>query len=752
MKFPAIIACLSVVLLFAATGLAQTDTRSSKTWEVMKYDLAVTLPATENERSAGIRATLNLKNVSGSSASSLTLRISQKAEVSSVKLAGSQSDFTKNEEKLGTGSLQRIVMRGLSVQPGGTTSVEVNYSLKVEDNSGLSTLTPYSSQFLPLSFWYPTPTSWYYPRGGDFAPYRVQVAAPGGVSVFSAGTASGGAFEQALSGQPFFVTGSYETLNDKGVEVALAKGAGEDERKRASEIAALASDAFAYYSGLLGTSPAAKLRIVAVKRGSGFADAGTLLLDQSVFKREKIDALTAMNVAEAMVRVWLGAATTISGDGGGAVREGLVRFLATQFIESKFGKDVGDLERMRQRTAYAAVVKRDAPISQITPLDDYYYVTDANKGAMVWRLLARRTGIDSFIGVLKANMKLGGLDLAGLRGAFGQQKELLDYAFDQVTDMDLLVGLPQAGSGETRVALRNTGSIDALVDVTAVTDKGETLRNTMTIKAKDYGDAIFKTTSKLVRVEVDADKLYPQLDYANDIKPLVIDESDGLLFVKKVFDRQDFPQAETNARAVLRDTPRFDDVRVLLGRALLAEGKIAEAEREFKAVLDEKLPTARSLAWANTGLGEAALKNNQPTAAIAYFDRAIRSGGEIGASFAARQGRLKANASRVTDESIKSFFQAFDKAALSSSKAALDALIVSGELPKAFAAGIAGQAQEWTSSVTQMDVIDTEHVVVEVALTIKIINKSEESGNAVFRLTKTPEGWKLSGVESFEVR
>lgn len=752
MKFLAVFACLAVILVFAAAGHSQTDNRSSKTWEVMKYDLAVTLPASETERSVGIRATLTVKNVSAVSASSLTLRISPKAEVASVKIGGGQVDFSKGEEKLGAGSLQRIGLRGLGVQSGGIASVEVNYSLKVEENSGLATLTPYSSQFLPLAFWYPTPNSWYYPRGADFAPYRIQVGVPGGVGVFSAGTASGGAYDQSLLGQPFFVAGPYETITDKGVEVALVKGAGDGERRRASEIAGLVSEAFAYYSGLLGTSPAAKLRVISVRRGSGFADAGTLLLDQSVFKREKIDSLTAMNVAEAVVRVWLGSATSVSGDGGGVIREGLVRFLATQFIESKFGKEAGDLERMRQRTAYAAVVKRDAPISQITPLDDYYYATDANKGAMVWRLLARRTGIDAFTGVLKANMKLGGLDLAGLRGAFGQHKDLLDYSFDQVTDMDLLIGLPQAGPGETRVALRNTGSIDALVDVTAVTDKGDTLRNTLTIKAKDYGDSVFKTTARIVRVEVDTDKLYPQLDYSNDVKPSVIDESDGLLFVKKPFDRQDFAQAETNARAVLAVSPRFDDVRVLLGRALLAQGKTSEAEREFTAVLAERLPTARSIAWANFGLGEAALKNNQPTAAISYYDRAIRSGGEIGASFAARQGRLRANASAVTDESLKSFFAAFDKAALSSSKAALEALMVPGEFPKAFAAGIAGQAQEWTSVITQMDVIDASTVIVEVALKIKIINKNEESGNAVFRLTRTPEGWKLSGVESFEVR
>ena len=65
------------------------------------------------------------------------------------------------------------------------------------------------------------------------------------------------------------------------------------------------------------------------------------------------------------------------------------------------------------------------------------------------------------------------------------------------------------------------------------------------------------------------------------------------------------------ARSVLRDYPRFDDVRILLARALLGANQTADAGREFQAVLDEKLPTARSLAWANVGLADIASKSGQ---------------------------------------------------------------------------------------------------------------------------------------------
>jgi tetratricopeptide (TPR) repeat protein len=746
-KFSAIIFAF---LLFTFTAFAQTDNRALKTWEVQKYDITATLPSAETDRFLNARAVLNLRNASASAASSLTLRISPSAEVASVKMNGGTADFSKGEEKVGSGTLQRIILRGVSVPAGGNLSVEVTYKLKVDENTGLSALSPVGSQFLPLSFWYPTPNSWFFARGADFAPVRLQVNSVNGLTVASPGTESG-AFEQKLNGQPFFVTGSWDAVNASNVSVLLPKGASADEQKRGQELAALATEAKAFTANLLGTAPDAPLQIVAVRRGSGFSSGGTILIDENVFRRQKIDVLTAMTVAEAVAKMWLGGTVKVEGDGGGVIREGLSRFIATQFLESKFGKEIADIERLRQRTAYAAVVKRDAPLMTVSPLDDYYYTTNANKGAMIWRLLAKKLGQDEFFNVIRANIKDGAVDLAKLRGAFSSQKDFLDYAFDQITDMDLIIGLPQVNGSNAKMALRNSGSVDAVVDIVATTDDGKKLRASATIPAKNFGEVSFNTTSKIVRVEVDGDKLFPQLDYSNDIKPVEIDESDLLLFAKKPFDKQDFVTAEKNARLVLRDNPRYDDVRVLLARALLAQNRTADAEKEFRAVLDEKLPTARSLAWANVGLGEVSVKSNQNAQAIQYFNEAIKADADFGATLAARQDKVKANASLNNDEGIKAFFAQFDKAAISGRKADLEALVLSGEIPR-FAGGIGGQAQEWTTRIVQIDKTDATHAVVETNLNIKMLNKSSESGTAVYRLTLVGNNWKLSGVDMFEVR
>jgi tetratricopeptide (TPR) repeat protein len=627
----------------------------------------------------------------------------------------------------------------------------VDYKLEVKENSGIASLSPVSSHFLPMSFWYPTPNSWFFARGADSAPFSISVAGAQSDFVTAGERSPDIGFDQKLNGQPFFAVGNWDTVSAAGTTVFVPKGSGADAQKRANELAAIATDAKTFIAPLLGPAPDEPIKIVAVRRGTGFAGGGTIFVDESVFRRPKIDSLTAMNVAEAVAKMWIGGAIGVSGDAQGAIREGLSRFIATQFIENRFGKDVADVERMRQRTAYASVARRDSPIRTVTPVDDFYFSEVANKGAMIWNLLQRKVGKDEFYKTLRDNAKDGSLEMAELRQAFSAQKDFLDYMIDQTTDMNLLVGLPQAGNGETKIALRNTGSIDATVTVTATTATGEVLSAPTTIRAVSFGDVSFKTPAKIIRAEVDSEKLYPQQDYSDDTAPREFTDSDELLAVKKTFDQQDFAGAEKNARLVLRDLPRFDDVRVLLGRALLAQNKTADAEKEFRAVLDEKLPTARAMAWADVGLGEIASRANRSSDAIKFAEDAIRSDGEYGASLAARSLRNKLNVSTPSDESIKAFFAQFDKTAVSNRKADLDTLVVPGDATK-FANGISGQTEQWQTQVKQIDQLDANNVLVEANLNVKLLSRDATSGIAVFRMTKVGGEWKLSGVEMFEVR
>lgn len=731
---------------FNFSAFAQDETRVSAAWQVKKYDITASIA----DRILAAKATLNLQNVGNGTGSRLTLRISPKADVSNVTVNGAAGTFTKSEEKLGASStLQRIIVNVPSIAPNGNLTVAVDYKLKVDENSGLNEISPVGSQFLPLGFWYPTPNSQYAPRGADYAPFTLNVTSP--ETVISSGNANGNNFDQRVNGQPFFVTGAWDTVQEKAATVYLPKGAGDFEKQRAHDFANLAIEAKTFMASLLGSATETPTKIVVVRRGSGFSDAGTILLNYGAFQRQKIDSGTAMTIAEAMAKTFLGNSTLVRGDGSGVIREGLAKFIATQFLEKQFGKDAADIERLRQRTTYGAVAGRDAPLSRISPIDDYYYALTANKGSMVWRMLAKMNGDQNFYNILKTQMQSGMMNLANLRAAFPAQKEFLDYELDQATDMNLLVGLPQSSGGQSKAALRNAGTIDAVVNVTATTDKGEKLSVQTTIPKTGFAEAVFNTPSKLVRVEVDSDKFYPQTDFSDDIAPREFTTSDQILAIKQAFDKQDFATAEKNARVVLQAMPHFDDARTWLGRALLAQGKNAEADKEFRAVLNESLPTARSIAWANEGLGEIALKANQTAPAIQFFDEAIKADAEYGATLAARIERAKAEPNPAVDESVRAFFAQFDKAAVSGRKADLDALVMSGEIPK-FAAGIGGVAQQWTTKLVRVDKIDNGTVLAETNLNIRLLNKDAESGTAVFRLAKVGNEWKLSGVEIFEVR
>lgn len=742
---------ITIVLSVLAT-IAQDETRTAATWQVQKYDIDATLPATEKERFLSARAALTIRNVSAKPASTLTLRIGTNAEVSGIKINEAVVEFTKTEEKINSNtSLQRNVIRIPSVAAGATISVVVDYKLNLKDNSGISSLSPAGSHFLPLSFWYPTPNSWFFGRGADSALVRIKVNTQSGQAAVASGTENAGAFEQKFAAQPFFATGNWDVSSSNGVAIYAPKGTSAEGLKRAAEMSAIVAEARNFAASYLGNAPDMPLRIVAVRRGAGYSSAGTILVDESVFRRSKVDSLSAMNLAEAAIKTWIGVSVAAAGDGHGIIREGLTRFIATEFIESKFGKEIADIERLRQRTAYSAVSKRDAPMSRTSPLDDFYFAEVANKGAMAWRLVAKSVGQAEFVRILKANAQDGDLTVTELRNAFASSKDLVDYLFDQVTEMNLLVGLPQLSGNEAKVALRNTGSIDATVNVRATLKTGTPMETSASVKSLSFGEIVFKTTSPILRVEIDTEKLYPQIDYSDDIAPRETTDSDPLLAVKRAFDKQDYAAAEGMARVVLRDLPRFDEVRIFLGRSLLALNRNAEAEREFKAVLEERSPAARSIGWANVGLAQAAAAANQNDSALKYIETAISSDTDFGASFAARNLRNKIGAAAAIEPAVKTFFADFDRAAASNRKAELDALFISGEAVK-FVSGISGSTEQWQSQVRAVDRLDANTILVEAMLNIKLLTKEPESGTAVYRLVRVGSGWKVAAVEMFEVR
>jgi TolA-binding protein len=743
---------------------AQDDGRATVVWQVARNDVTATLPTAVTDRNLTAKAVITLKNVGRAAGNTVTFRINPKAEVIAVKVGNGAADFRKiADDKLG--ALQRFsVSLPATVQPNEATTVSVEYRLKVDENSGLNAISQIGSQFLPLSVWVPTPNNPYGPRGGDFAPYNLSITAASGETVVSAGKASGGNFSQNLAGQPFFVSGSWDTVeNPNGVSIYLPKSISAEERKRAEEVAAFVAEAQNFAANLFGVAANAPIKVVSVYRGAGFADGGMILVDPAIFRRQKLDAQTAMLLVESVAKIWMGNLIPLRAEGQGVLREGFSQFVATKFLEKQFGKETAEIERLRQRTVYGAIARRDGPLALTTPLDDTYFASVSNKGAMIWRLVNENLGEEKFWSAVRKYFQAKPETLA--LNDFKQQfidaqnslvAQLFDYGMNQPTDLDLLVGLPQVKANQTVVALRNTGSFDAVVNVSALSETGERKIAKASIPAKGFGEAIFNTTGKFVRVEVDPDKLYPQLDYSNDIAPRETSENDLLATSIQSFNRQEFAKAEISARSVLRIYPNLDEARTWLGRSLLEQNKLDEAEKEFNAAISVKLPAAKTLAWANIGLGEISSKRNQHEQAIKYFDQAVKAEVEYASNLAARNGRLKAetatNSIKTVDEAARTFFSSFDSAAISKQKAQLEGLVVSGDLTK-FASGIiVSQPETWQTRVLRTELINANRMNVEVNLNAKVINQEPQSGTALFVLARTANGWKLSAVDLFEVR
>ena len=754
---------LLTVFYLTVCQFSSVSAQEGAVWQVTKYDVAATLPTNATDRVLSAKAIVSLKNIGRGAGSTATFRINQKAEFTAAEVGGATASFRKIADDKLAGLQRYTVSLPASVQPNGATVVTISYRLTVGENNGLTAISTVGSQFLPLAVWYPTPTNPYSPRGADYAAFRLSVIAPNGETVVSSGKANGAAFEQNLNAQPFFVTGNYEIVEgSNGVLIYLPKGMGAAERSRAAELANLANAANLFAANLLGAAAAAPIRLVAVQRGAGFSDGGTILLDEAVFRRPKIDSATVLTIAEAVTKVWLGNQTILRGEGYGAIQDGLARFVATQFIEKQFGKDAADIERLRQRTSYSAVAKRedDPPLALNSPSIQTYFASVPNKGAMIWRLAAREIGEEKFFAAIRQQLQTGrdnGLTLPQFRQALneiGGEKltAILNYGLDQPTDTDLLVGLPQTRGAETAAALRNTGGLPATVNVTATTDKGEILSATVNIAAKNFGEVVFRTSAKIVNIEIDREKLYPQLDYSNDIVPRETAENDQLAQLAAIFNRQEYAKAEAAARKALFAQPHFDEARTWLGRALLEQNRLDEAEKEFTGALSEKLLAVRTLAWANIGLGEIAVRRSQNQNAVKFFDAAVKADAEYASNIAARQNRLKVETATSIDEAAKNFFAAFDKAVLTTRKAEVDNLILNGELAQ-FSGRLTGNQPElWQTKLLRTEPLDANRIIVETNLNVKLINKDTLGGFALFTLTKTANGLKIAKADLNEIR
>src|SRR6185369_17518689 len=291
-----ILLLLTLILCLLAPAAAQTPV--NVIWQVTSFDVNANVQ--QNERSLNATVAFDATNVGNGPGRTLTLRLNSKASVKAVTIGGAAANFRPGTEP--RGDLQKIeISLPASIAPNASVKAAVSYILPVESNSGLAAINPIGSQFLPLSFWYPMPNTPYSLRGGDTAPFHLTVNIPNTISSGVEKSGPGGTtFEQSLNAQPFFVQGDWDKLegaaDGKGVSVLMEKGASADDRKHAEALIAFAAAARAFYAAAFGPAPDVPVRLVAVRRGAGFSDGGTVLFDADALRLPKIDAATALSI------------------------------------------------------------------------------------------------------------------------------------------------------------------------------------------------------------------------------------------------------------------------------------------------------------------------------------------------------------------------------------------------------------------------------------------------------------------------
>ena len=295
---------------------------------------------------------------------------------------------------------------------------------------------------------------------------------------------------------------------------------------------------------------------------------------------------------------------------------------------------------------------------------------------------------------------------------------------DQPTDMDLMAGLPQQQGGELTAALRNLGSTDAVVNVTATTSTGQSITAQATVPTHDFGQVSFKNATGIVRIEIDPEKFYPQLDYANDVAPKALDVAVSLAEANRLYGTQEFAKAEALARQLLAASPKLQEGHVILGRALLAENKIDDAEKEFNQLLNDSLPTPVSLAWASLGLGGVALRrSNAEAAQLPMHSRRRRIRKTL-----TRAERLKLNRGNSGRGGAYFINQLTPLCAAAVSR---DLAADSSELR--FVHQVVGLSLKRDTRVLRTGQLDANRVAVDVALTTRQLGV-DHTGTAVFIL------------------
>lgn len=769
----------TLALVFSSSIRAQLEPRRVE-FEVRHTDIQVILHPAESAFSA--TATLKVLNIGNTQGTSVTLVVSNLAKISAVRVNGTAARFTPSEDRRISLLTSLRITPPLPIGAGQTAEVSVDYTIAIQESASAMAVNPGESVLLPESQWYPTVNTPFWTKGYDFGPYRLTVSTsaerPWAAGTTSANAEFSGAtttaFEMPSNGLPALVTTRPRVLliqgpSDAGfqLDAAIPEGIPGDPKSQVLRILDEAARILRFQSELFGVKPEGAIRFVFSPRLGGYGVPGLVILSEDLLRRDFLDATTIENLFAALARNWIGGRVRPSDRGWTLLDGALPHFLATKYFRERFG-EVAEREAFARDTrAYAplAGAKRDNSLQAQTLAYSDYSASMLNKGPLVFRMLDRVAGWDRLRGAIR-NLISAGVSTAVTMEGLKAQLQVSEHPeieiifrqwFETVTEPDFLVGVPAQQADGWTVAVRNFGAGDMNADVLAVTESGKRLVQTASLTEANgrYQILKFATAEKIVRTEVDPEKIWVQVNYDNDTRPLRASVNtlfnQGLASMRS----QAFNEAATLFQQAGEGDPDNSQAIVWLGRAQAMAGDAAAAQETIKRALAITPALVTTVAWGNITLGDIAAGKQDYAAASALYTKAIQSLDEFPAALVAYAARRRVEQQGgkqpEIDPSIRAFLSKLDAAIMTGEAANVRALVSNTDLRK-FASGIGLQKPAlWKTDPLRIGTLDADRVSVEVGLTMKTKSEST-SGTAVLLLKRTGSNWLLEKVDYLDVK
>lgn len=796
-----------VTILISASTLAQE-------FEIKKYDVNAKINV--EARTLDITSKLRLVNLSppdladrillsSDNKPRLSFYLNEKAKVSALTINGT-AVTPKTTEDTRNRLLRVWTEMTATLATAREFEVEFGYTLPSPERNSSLHVSANETFALPPSFWVPAVHTPYAEHSADTGPLTLTVTVPGNLKVVSNGIRKNDTtFEQPLAAQPFFVAGDYEVTARGGdtlpVEVYAPRGLNAAGKAQAQRLAAEAEKMLAFYVKFFGVPANGPFRIISTEarqlgatsteelsqsRDSAFSTVGAVLLDDSVFRRDAVDLGTIEFLAQAAARSWIDGQVLLRGRGAGLLRDALPIYLTAQYLGERFGAAQREGAYDRYRRAYITVARSDAPLLTQSVLDRSYTTVVYNKGALVWRTLEMLLGRSSFESLIHTMLNRQRVDILSLAGFFdtqgtrrpphplcnmsrcadlrtlllnaGANKQTVNDFFsnwiEQAVLPDFVVGQPQTTTTGVESTIANFGNGDFTTEVIATTDKGETLKQEVTLKAGEYSTVTFPAGTVIKAIEADPNKIYVQKDYANDIFPRRANAADAFGLANTAFGKNDFATAEAKAREALVNEPNQPTLQAFLGRVLLAQNKGAEAKQLFESILKGEPLPIQAYTYAHLGLADLALQQSNFTEAANHYRAAAAAELDPGTTLMAREGALKAerggNAVKLPEE-VRAFLKNLDSAIVGGTSEQVAALLDLGNLKGFSSRLVLNKPTVWTTDALRTEEWDANRLAVDALLKIRIEGK-DYAGRAVYVLNRASGKLLLSEVPLFDVK